>query len=141
MNSITFGDGLCLRYFLIGTLGKNLALSPRCTLATFVLMDLIGSSPKSDRYADWPHCSPSLTGYAAPFSSLYGAPIAFPLSPRSIPATNDRLEISILTAKRLVGHQQTGRSLTPLTDEWNALFRKENIHSVPSSVRLKTRET
>ncbi|SED52500.1 hypothetical protein [Pseudomonas kilonensis] len=35
------------RHFLTGTLGKNLAFSPRCTLATFVLMDLIGSSPKS----------------------------------------------------------------------------------------------
>jgi hypothetical protein len=36
-------------YLLIGTLGKNLAFSPRGTLATLVRIDLIGSSPKSDR--------------------------------------------------------------------------------------------
>ncbi|MDO7898330.1 hypothetical protein [Pseudomonas citrulli] len=36
-------------YFLTGILGRKLAFSPRCTFATFVLMDLIGSSPKSDR--------------------------------------------------------------------------------------------
>ncbi|CAN1602922.1 conserved protein of unknown function [Pseudomonas mediterranea] len=44
--------GLYLGYFLAGTRGRNLAFSPRCTFATFVRMDLIGSSPKSDRYAD-----------------------------------------------------------------------------------------
>ncbi|MFL6608045.1 MAG: hypothetical protein ACJ8HF_07385, partial [Pseudomonas sp.] len=80
-------------------------------------------------------------GYAAPFSSLYGAPIVFPLFVETNTG-NNRLPENIGLHDSETSWSSTDRSFTkPLPDEWKPLFQKGNTHSTPNIVRLNARET
>jgi hypothetical protein len=82
-----------------------------------------------------------LIGYAAPFSSLYGAPIVFPLFAKA-DTGNNRLPENIGPHESETSWSSTDRTFTKaFADEWNPLFQKGNTHSTPSIVRLNTRET